>query len=278
MTLEQTFTGKCKCLLITSFVFLFLGLFPSFIISTTYFKRVHPWFKESDTINFGYKGSLVCMITSLIALVLLVLMIVSYVFIKCCGSNKSSECFFVFFIIVLGLICIASGCVLAYQTLYAQSDFVYPLCYNDFIWGIKYDGLPYAMENNKLSDFIDWVIDFLFTVTVFKVDKPNKKEFKKKNNLIWSTEIMLADKISVSEEILDLKILFFIGNYTRGTGLMNSKLCGSIGVPIVLFCFITFFGVLFFMCANCCDCCCRSSDTNNIYSANNQAIQTSSLL
>lgn len=288
MTLEQIFTGKCKCLLYTSFVILFLGLFPTFIIATTYFRKVHPWLKESDLVGFGYKGSLVCMILSLITLVLIVLMVVSYIFIKCCATNKCSDCFFSFFITILTLGSVVGGCLLAFQTLYNPYSYsidddgkiaFYPLCYEDFITGIKYEGLSYAMDNDKLSEFIDWVIDFLFYVTVFKVEKPDKKAFKQKNNKIWTTEIKLADKFSAREEILDLKMLVFIENYTRGQGLMNSKLCGSIGVPIILFCIIAFLGGFFFMCANCCGCCCGQRDTNNYNNKENiQAIQSSSLL
>lgn len=124
---------------------------------------------------------------------------------------------------------------------------MFPLCYECLYGAILNGGLEYAYNNNKVSEYVDWVIDILFMTTEFTIQKPDKKKFKEENNKIWTAAIYIADLIEDKSTALSLEILGFIGIYTKGEGFMNDKLCRSSGLPTLLFGIVELFGSLLFI-------------------------------
>lgn len=291
MTIEAIFGGKCLCCSFTSLIIFGVGLFAEVIINASWYSKYYPWMgAASGPVRYVYLCTIICTIFSILTLLLLGLMLICFFVIKSCSRNVCAcitLCIFIVLCTIVSIVTAFGAGLYGMAGIYAE-DKLYGKCYDHIFDQICTNVLDDVLsesslfDSSKLSNYVSWIIDKLYSVVVFGDKKIPKDEYKKNNQKRWVLEILGASGLDAQHEALMLQITGFIALYGRGN--LNNSMCATLYVPTILFLVVEMIGFIWFLFSTCCGCCCgrKTEDYNtNTSGANtniNINIQSSSLL
>lgn len=263
MTIRNTLGGKCKCCAFATIIMLALCLFSQLVISSYYFNKTNPWFLHGTTgATLSCMASIVTVVFSILSLGIILIILITYCCCKSCSKSKCCCILTTIFLILFTAVAIITGVITSITGLANPSnendgdgENIFGQCYDYYISDISFSIREYAINNDKVDSFIDWIIDFLYLIVDFNDKKVDKEEYKKNDiNMIgWKT--------AVATDTIEAAIATFVTLY--GDGKLNSSMCIKYAVPELLFSLITVVLLIIYMANLCCGCCCGKNNDDS---------------
>lgn len=251
MRISSVFEGSRSILVWVAIGLMGASLFVELVVTAYWWSYYHPFgIHYNYLVKATYICTLMCWIFSLIALLLLILIVVSYFVIKPLADSDALSTlivviFSIFSIIacLFGIICGALGIIKPnYTYISGSTTYKYDCkCYTQ-LFSHADEAFDYAYDNNKAKDYGEFMYKLLMKIVKDKeVKDVTKEEFLEGMAPIFlETNKDLARK-AFDEEMFELMSL----NY-------NSNLCTSTGAPALVFAVILIVGLIVFACGGCC--------------------------
>ena len=269
MLIKNFFRGSKGILACVSFTFLFIGLLSCLVISGYWFSYYNPYGKHAEyTALATYYCTLLCLIFSLIGLVILILIFVSYFCIPQISENAIISVISVTLLTIFSIVSIIAGLLCGilgsfvinpnglYEYSYPDPDYLKHYdakCYPLLFYSFGNDLFDYVDEKNDIEGYAKWMV---------KIGKKISKDIKK---FIKEVEEKTKHKMEdIVAEALDLcrrnntcyvdKLVEYYFYYTNPS--YNDSLCKDVGIPSFVFSIITLIGIVLFAVS----CCCSGKD------------------
>ena len=264
MLIKNFFRGSNGILACVSFTLLFIGLLSCLVISGYWFSYYYPYGKHAEyTALATYYCTLLCLIFSLIGLVILIFILISY-FIPQISENTIisgiSVTFFTIFSIlsiIAGLLCGVLGSFVInpnglYEYEYGDPDYLKNYdakCYPLLFYSFSNDLFDYVDEKNDIKGYAKWIV---------KIGKKISKDIKKfikevEEKTKYKMEDIVAEALDLCRMNNSCSVSTLVDYYFYYTNpSYNDSLCKEVGIPSFVFSIITLIGIVLFAVSCCC--------------------------
>ncbi|KAK8849902.1 hypothetical protein M9Y10_018491 [Tritrichomonas musculus] len=261
MIIHNFFSGKNQLFAFITAGILFAGLFSCLVISGYWFSYYNSYGKHAEyTVLATYYCTLLCMVFSLLALVVLIFMVVSHFFLSFISENRLFSniivivlTVFSIFSIITGLLCGVLGVTdINPNGLYddVENPTFDPKCHTLLIDGFSGTMYYYAKEHNDAKGYGSWMYKILKKicpeVTKFLESYLQESELKPKEFIIYILQLSI-DEDDVSGWAREVDTLL-----AESGAKYSNALCKSVGVPSFIFSIFTIVGLVFLAIFGCC--------------------------
>ncbi|KAK8838697.1 hypothetical protein M9Y10_032736 [Tritrichomonas musculus] len=251
MKIADVFSGRRFILAYISVGVIAVGLFADLIINALWFSYFNPYGGHSEGwMSAQYFCTLFSFIFSLLALVLVILIVVSYFFISAISENPLISLLISIIMIVFSIISIATSIYtgvygsLSFDHIHYSPDGGYVInakCYNPIISSFTKKSFDYAYKKSQEEKYANWI--YKIASKVIK-DFDKSKEYKDQFVLSIATFVALNQPEKLESGIISLV-------WVRGREF-NSSLCSSLGVPSIIFAVFQIVGLILLCIASFC--------------------------
>lgn len=278
MFIQAFFIGPRKILAFISVGILFGGLLSCLIISSYWFSYYNPYASHADyTVIATYYCTVFCIIFSLLGLIVLIFIVISFFFISSFSKNSVITTIAVVLLtifsicsIIAGLLCGILGVTdINPNRLYDDIKEFNPKCHTLLIDQIGANMYDYALSKNDAKGYGTWLYKLLSKII------PDWKNhfidfFKNKFN-VNMTDIEKNDMVDYVQFWFDNEPIEITENHYYTFSAFNdillaeskpkysSALCSDVGVPSIIFSVVTLIGLILFAFS----CCCSSEDKHS---------------
>lgn len=263
MIIHNFFSGKNQLFAFITAGILFAGLFSCLVISGYWFSYYNSYGKHAEyTVLATYYCTLLCMVFSLLALVVLIFMVVSHFFLSFISENRLFSniivivlTVFSIFSIITGLLCGVLGVTDInpnglYEYVKQVNSHFDPKCHTLLIDGISGSMYYYAKEHNDARGYGSWMSKILKKICPdiykFLESYPQAMEKTPKEFIIYMLEQFMNenDDRGWAREVDAL--------LAESGAKYSNALCKSVGVPSFIFSIFTIVGLVFLAIFGCC--------------------------
>lgn len=287
MIIHNFFGGKNQLFAFITAGILFAGLFPCLVISG-YWYSFYTYGKHAEYIALAtYYCTLLCMVFSLLALVVLIFMVVSHFFLSFISESRLFSNIIVIVLTVFSIFSIITGLlcgVLGVTDIDPKDNYDWldksrfdPKCHSLLIFELSRALYFYAKDHNDAKGYGTWMHKIVTKIypDAKELISNISREYDIKEKDIFIDTLQYAfendDYINVTElinskivdvifgrdtfyidDFMDFTLAGFDSEYIHYAAKYSDALCKTVGIPSIIFSILTIAGLVFLLIFGCC--------------------------
>lgn len=287
MIIHNFFGGKNQIFAFITAGLLFAGLFSCLVISGYWYSYYTYGVHADYTVLATYYCTLLCMVFSLLALVVLIFMVVSHFFLSVISESRLFSNIIVIVLTVFSIISVLTGLlcgVLGVMDIDPNDNYDWldnphfdPKCHSLLIYEFSRDMYYYARDHNDAKGFGTWMHKIVTKIypDAKELISNISKEFDIKGKDLFISILQYAfendDYVNITEltgsklaaqifgyenihieEFMDYTLAGFDSEDISYAAEYSNALCKTVGVPSIIFSILTIAGLVFLLIFGCC--------------------------